>query len=162
MARMAGRGRSTTGLQTMDEVRSSIDATAAELAAEGHSIEAEIRAAQDAEDDDDDGPVIRLVNLIIDEAVRIRASDIHIEPMADRVRVRYRIDGVCVERDSIPKSMQPPMLARVKILSGMDIGERRLPQDGRIKRHIDGQDIDFRVSALPASRSTAEDIGEIR
>ena len=83
---------------------------------------------------------------MIDEAVRLRASDIHIEPMADRVRVRYRIDGVCVERDNIPKSMQAPVLARIKIMSGMDIGERRLPQDGRIKRHIDGQDIDFRVS----------------
>ncbi len=136
-------------LHTMDEVRSSIDATAAELTAEGHTIEAEVRRVADAEEDDE-GPVIRLVNLIIDEAVRLRASDIHIEPMADRVRIRYRIDGVCVERDNIPKSMQPPLLARLKIISGMDIGERRLPQDGRIKRSIDGQDIDFRVSALPA------------
>ena len=92
---------------------------------------------------------MRLVNLIIDEAVNLRASDIHIEPMADRVRVRYRIDGVCVERDNIPKNMQNPLMARVKILSGMDIGERRLPQDGRIKRSINGQDIDFRVSCLP-------------
>ena len=136
-------------LNTMDEVRSSIDATAAELAAAGHAIEAEIRRAEAAEDEDDDGPVIRLVNLLIDEAVRMGASDIHIEPMSDRVRIRYRVDGVCIERDNIPKSMQMPMLARVKILSGMDIGERRLPQDGRIKRTIDNQGIDFRVSALP-------------
>jgi len=136
-------------LNTMDEVRSSIDATAAELVAAGHAIEAEVRRAEAAEDGDDDGPVIRLVNLLIDEAVRMGASDIHIEPMADRVRVRYRIDGVCIERDNIPKNMQMPMLARVKILSGMDIGERRLPQDGRIKRTIDNQGIDFRVSALP-------------
>ncbi len=132
----------------MDAVRSSIDATAAELAAAGHTIEAEVRRAQ-ATDESDEGPIIRLVNLIIDEAVKMRASDIHIEPMADRVRVRYRIDGVCVERDNIPKNMQAPMLARVKILSGMDIGERRLPQDGRIKRTIEKQDIDFRVSCLP-------------
>lgn len=132
----------------MDEVRSSIDATAAELAAAGHTIEAEVRRAQAAEDDEE-GPIVRLVNLIIDEAVRMRASDIHIEPMADRVRVRYRIDGVCVERDNIPKNMQAPILTRIKILSGMDIGERRLPQDGRIKRTIDNQDIDFRVSCLP-------------
>ena len=69
--------------------------------------------------------------------------------MADRVRVRYRVDGVCVERDNIPKNMQAPLLARIKILSGMDIGERRLPQDGRIKRTIDNKDIDFRVSCLP-------------
>jgi len=133
----------------MDKVRSSIDATAAELAAAGHTIEAEVRRAQASEDENDDGPIVRLANLIIDEAVRMRASDIHVEPMADRVRVRYRIDGVCVERDNIPKNMQAPLLARIKILSGMDIGERRLPQDGRIKRHIDTQDIDFRVSCLP-------------
>lgn len=135
-------------LHTMDEVRSSIDATSAELAAAGHAIEEEIRRAQDG-DEDDDGPIVRLVNLIIDEAVRLNASDIHVEPMADRVRIRYRIDGVCVERDNIPKSMQPPIIARIKILSGMDIGERRLPQDGRIKRVIDESDIDFRVSCLP-------------
>ena len=133
---------------TLDEVRSSIDATAAELTQAGHLIEAEVRRAEAAEEDDE-GPVIRLVNLIIDEAYRSRASDIHIEPMSNRVRVRYRIDGVCIERDNIPKNMQAPVLARIKILSGMDITERRLPQDGRISRTIDGQDIDFRVSALP-------------
>jgi type IV pilus assembly protein PilB len=136
------------GQTKTDGVRSSIDATAAELEAAGHAIEAVVRRAQ-ATDEDDEGPIIRLVNLIIDEAVRMRASDIHIEPMADRVRVRYRVDGVCVERDNIPKNMQAPLLARVKILSGMDIGERRLPQDGRIKRTIDNKDIDFRVSCLP-------------
>ncbi len=135
-------------MHTMDEVRSSIDATASELAEAGHAIEAEIRRAE-AAGEEDEGPVIRLVNLLLDEAVRMRASDIHIEPMADRVRVRYRIDGVCVERDNIPKNMQNPVLARVKILSGMDIAERRLPQDGRIKRNIDNSDIDFRVSCLP-------------
>jgi type IV pilus assembly protein PilB len=135
--------------RTMDEVRSSIDATAAELAAAGHAIEAEIRKAEAAQADDE-GPIVRLVNLMIDEAVRLRASDIHIEPMSDRVRVRYRVDGVCSERDNIPKTMQAPVIARIKIMSGMDIGERRLPQDGRIKRSIDGKDIDFRVSCLPA------------
>jgi len=132
----------------MDEVRSSIDATAAELEAAGHGIEAEVRRAEAAEEEDE-GPIIRLVNLIIDEACRMRSSDIHIEPMTDRVRVRYRVDGVCEQRDNIPKSMQAPVTARLKILSGMDIGERRLPQDGRIKRTVDNQDIDFRVSALP-------------
>ncbi|MBL7215836.1 MAG: Flp pilus assembly complex ATPase component TadA [Phycisphaerae bacterium] len=132
-----------------EDYRSSIDATAAELTAAGHAIEAEIRRAQAAENEDEEGPIVRLVNLIIDEAVRMRASDIHVEPMADRVRVRYRIDGVCVERDNIPKNMQAPLMTRIKILSGMDIAERRLPQDGRIKREIDSQDIDFRVSCLP-------------
>lgn len=97
----------------------------------------------------DDAPVIKLVAAIISEAVRSRASDIHIEPMKDRVRVRYRIDGVCMERDNIPKRMQGPVLARIKIMSGMDIAEKRLPQDGRIKMSIDGSRIDFRVSSLP-------------
>ncbi len=136
-------------LKNLDEVRSSLDATAQELNEAGHSIEAEVQRAQQAEEDDE-GPVIRLVNLIIDEAYRIKASDIHIEPMADRVKVRYRVDGRCDERDSVPKNMQAPITARLKILSGMDIAERRIPQDGRIKRTIDKQDIDFRVSALPA------------
>jgi len=131
-----------------DQLKGSIDATAAELTEAGHTIEAEVRRAE-AAGADDEGPVIRLVNLIIDEAYGMRASDIHIEPMSDRVRVRYRVDGVCMERDNIPKNMQAPVLARLKILSGMDIAERRLPQDGRIKRNIGGTDIDFRVSALP-------------
>jgi type IV pilus assembly protein PilB len=69
--------------------------------------------------------------------------------MKDRVRVRYRIDGVCVERDNIPKKMQAPVTARIKIMSGMDIAEKRLPQDGRIKLQVDERPIDFRVSALP-------------
>ncbi|MHC5190999.1 MAG: GspE/PulE family protein [Planctomycetota bacterium] len=135
--------------ESTDEYRSSIDQTAEELRAMGHEIEAEVRRAQASDDETDDGPIVRLANLIIDEAVRMRASDIHVEPMADRVRIRYRVDGVCVERDNIPKNMQAPLLARIKILSGMDIGERRLPQDGRIKREIDNQDIDFRASCLP-------------
>jgi type IV pilus assembly protein PilB len=97
----------------------------------------------------EDAPIIKLVGQIIQEAVRARASDIHIEPMKDRVRIRYRIDGVCVERDNIAKRMQAPVTARVKILSGMDIAEKRLPQDGRIKMMIDEKQIDFRVSALP-------------
>ena len=131
-----------------DRLKHSIDATAAELAEVGHELAAETLRAQVA-DPDDDAPIIRLVNLIIDNAYHMRASDIHIEPMANRVRIRYRVDGVCLERDNIPKSMQAPLVTRFKILSGMDIAEKRLPQDGRIKRKIAGQDIDFRVSSLP-------------
>jgi type IV pilus assembly protein PilB len=133
-----------------DRLRHSIDATAAELAEAGDEIKAEVlKAGQVA--GADDGPVIRLVNLIIDTAVNMRASDIHVEPMADRVRVRYRIDGVCFEKDTIPKNMQAPLMTRLKILSGMNIAEKRVPQDGRIKRTIGNQDVDFRVSALPGS-----------
>ncbi len=100
--------------------------------------------------DGDDAPIIRLINMIIAEAVRGRASDIHIEPMSDRVRVRYRIDGVCIERDSIPLNMCAAITTRFKIIAGIDIAERRLPQDGRIKLRIGGKDVDFRVSSLPA------------
>ena len=133
-----------------DRLKHSIDATAAELAEAGHELQAESLRIQ-ASGEGDDAPIIRLVNLIIDNAYYMRASDIHIEPMADRVRIRYRVDGVCLEKDNIPKNMQAPLVTRFKILSGMDIAEKRLPQDGRIKREIGGQDIDFRVSSLPGN-----------
>jgi len=133
-----------------DSLRHSIDATAAELAEAGHELQAEALKAQ-AAGGIDDGPVVKLVNLIIDSAYHMRASDIHIEPMADRVRVRYRVDGLCLEKDNLPKNMQAPIITRLKIMSGMDIAEKRLPQDGRIKRIIAGSDIDFRVSSLPAA-----------
>ncbi len=107
-------------------------------------------AAEREDLDEESAPVIRLVTMIIDEAVKMRSSDIHIEPMTDRVRVRYRVDGVCMERDNIPKRMQGAVLNRFKIMAGIDLAERRLPQDGRIKMRISGSDIDFRVSALPA------------
>ena len=136
-----------------------MDRTAASIDAEVGRIQASVDASIDASIDidaldpsqleDDSAPIIKLINKIIDEACKIRASDIHIEPMADRVRVRYRIDGSCVERDNIPKQLQPQVMARMKIMSGMDIAERRLPQDGRIKKNVAGSDIDFRVSALP-------------
>ncbi len=102
------------------------------------------------EDEAEDAPIIRLINMMIAEAVRSRASDIHVEPMSDRVRVRYRIDGVCHVRDDIPKSMQGPMTTRIKILAGIDIAEKRVPQDGRIKMKIGDDRIDFRVSSCPA------------
>jgi len=124
--------------QKSDELRHSIDATAAELAESGHALQAEILRAGAAAAADD-GPIVRLVNLIIDTAYHMRASDIHVEPMADRVRIRYRVDGVCLEKDNLPKAMQPQLMTRLKILSGMDIAEKRVPQDGRIKRRIADQ-----------------------
>ena len=102
------------------------------------------------EADPTQAPIIKLVQSIIAEAVRSRASDIHIEPMKDRVRLRYRIDGECVERDKIPIRMQGPLIQRIKIMAGIDIAEKRLPQDGRIKLTIDKANVDFRVSTLPA------------
>jgi len=99
---------------------------------------------------EESAPIIRLVTMLLTEAVNTRASDIHIEPMNNRVRVRYRTDGVCVIRDDIPKRTQGPVLNRIKIMAGIDLAERRLPQDGRIKMRIGGDDIDFRVSSLPS------------
>jgi len=106
--------------------------------------------SEDAVNDPTQAPIIKLVSAMIGEAVRSRASDIHIEPMKDRVRVRYRIDGECVERDRIPVRMKNPLISRLKIMAGIDISEKRLPQDGRIKMMIDKGNIDFRVSTLPA------------
>ncbi|MEN1705062.1 MAG: ATPase, T2SS/T4P/T4SS family [Planctomycetota bacterium] len=100
--------------------------------------------------DGSDSPVVRLVNRILSEAVRMRASDIHVEPMGDRVRLRYRVDGVCIERDNLPKRMQNAVLSRFKLMAGVNIAEKRIPQDGRIKLPVDETQIDYRVSACPA------------
>jgi type IV pilus assembly protein PilB len=98
-----------------------------------------------------DAPVIRLVHLIIQEAVQQRASDIHIEPFADRVRIRYRIDGVLMERDNAPRRLLGAIISRLKIMGFIDIAEKRRPQDGRIKILVAGKDIDLRVSIIPTT-----------
>jgi general secretion pathway protein E len=97
-----------------------------------------------------DAPVIRLVNQLISRAVETQASDIHIEPFEDRLRVRYRFDGVLQEIDSPPAQMAAAITSRIKIMAHLDIAERRLPQDGRIRLPVRGQDVDFRVSTAPS------------
>ncbi len=101
--------------------------------------------------DDSSAPVIRLVNLMIQEAVQLRASDIHVEPFEDRVRIRYRIDGVCVERENAPRRMLSAIIARIKILSKIDISEKRRPTDGRIKITVGDKQLDLRVSIIPTN-----------
>ncbi len=101
--------------------------------------------------DENSAPVVRLVQLMIQEAVQLRASDIHIEPFEDRIRIRYRIDGVLIERDSPPRRLLGAVLSRVKILSKLDIAERRRPQDGRIKVTVGEKELDLRVSVIPTS-----------
>lgn len=101
-------------------------------------------------DDADDAPVIRFVTQIIQSAMGAGASDIHIEPMADRLQIRYRIDGVCVNMDPAPKRLQGPVIQRLKIMAAMQVEEKRRPQDGRIKAKIGDKSIDLRVSMLPA------------
>ena len=96
-----------------------------------------------------EAPVIRLVNLIMSRAVESRASDIHIEPFERDLKVRYRIDGVLYDEESPPKKLKAAIISRIKIMSRLNIAERRLPQDGRIKIKVLGRDIDLRVSTLP-------------
>jgi len=99
---------------------------------------------------DDDAPVIKLVNMVIEDAVKRRASDIHVEPLENKFRIRYRIDGVLHEMPCPPKRLQGSIISRLKIMAGMDIAERRLPQDGRIKVKLGNKELDLRVSTLPA------------
>lgn len=98
-----------------------------------------------------EAPVIRLVNLIIQRAVELRASDIHIEPFENRLKVRYRIDGVLEEGESPPANLTAAVISRVKIMAKLNIAERRLPQDGRIMLRVQGKELDLRVSTVPTS-----------
>jgi len=102
-------------------------------------------------EDSDDAPLVRLVLLIVSDAVQSRASDIHVEPMTNRLRIRYRIDGVCQEVESPPKRLQNSIIARLKLMAGMDLAEKRKPQDGRIPLVINNQQLDLRVSNIPTT-----------
>ncbi len=107
--------------------------------------------ADDGSTVDADAPIIKLVNTLIVEAFKARASDIHLEPLAKTFRVRYRIDGVLHEMKSPPKRLQASIISRLKIQSNMSIAERRIPQDGRIQTQVGGKLIDLRVSCLPTN-----------
>ena len=110
----------------------------------------EIRPGQEKVDESS-APIVRLVQLMLNEAVQLRSSDIHIEPFEDRIRVRYRIDGMMVERDSPPRRLLGALLSRVKILARLDIAERRRMQDGRIKATVGDKEYDLRVSVIPTN-----------
>jgi general secretion pathway protein E len=122
---------------------------AAETAGGSDTGEALEEDAERLKDLASEAPVIRLVNQLIGRAVETHASDIHIEPFEDRLRVRYRYDGVLHEADGQPARLAPAIISRIKIMSKLDIAERRLPQDGRIKLAVRGTEIDFRVSTTP-------------
>jgi general secretion pathway protein E len=109
----------------------------------------EIEDIEQLKDLASEAPVIRLVNLLISKAIESRASDIHIEPFEKDLKVRYRIDGILHDVESPPKKLKAALISRVKIMSKLNIAERRLPQDGRIKLKVLGKDIDLRVSTLP-------------
>lgn len=141
---------SATG--AIDEVMKKAAAEAAE--AEGEAIQVESRQREEIDldrlaADSEDGPVIRIVNLILVQALKDRASDIHIEPAEKSVRLRYRLDGNLVEASGPPKSLQLAIASRIKILAGLNIAERRVPQDGRFRIRVSGKEVDLRISFLP-------------
>lgn len=135
-----GSGRDDGGIaqmiQDITEGEVEVSRMTGDVGSDGEAIEA-------------DAPIIKLVNQIIVDAFKMRASDIHLEPMAKRFRVRYRIDGMLIEQKNPPKRLQAPIIARLKIQSGMSIAERRIPQDGRIQTNVGGKTIDLRVNSLP-------------
>ncbi|MFL6588153.1 MAG: type II secretion system ATPase GspE [Luteimonas sp.] len=98
-----------------------------------------------------EAPVIRLVNLVIQRAVELRASDIHIEPFESRLKVRYRVDGVLIDGESPPVNLTAAVISRIKIMARLNIAERRLPQDGRIMLRVQGKELDLRVSTMPTA-----------
>jgi len=98
---------------------------------------------------EDDGPIIKYVTMLISEAIKRRASDIHLEPLEKRLRVRYRIDGVLVEVENPPKRLQPPITSRLKLMANVSLAEKRIPQDGRIQVTLGPKEVDLRVSVLP-------------
>ena len=111
----------------------------------------EVAVGEDEDAVDADAPLIKLVNTMIVEAFRLGASDIHLEPLATRFRMRYRIDGVCHEQKGPPRRLQAAVISRLKIMSEMDIAEKRIPQDGRIQANVGGKTIDLRVNCLPTT-----------
>jgi type IV pilus assembly protein PilB len=146
------------------EVREAIDGYYSELRATEHlgEILDTVDVTASAEDGDEvdlaalrqqveDAPVVRLVNLMIAEAIDQRASDIHVEPARDRVTVRFRIDGVLHEVMKPPKNLQMAIVSRIKVLADLDIAMRLLPQDGRLTVHLPDREVDLRVSTLPTS-----------
>ena len=140
---------SATG--AIDEV---MKKAAADAAAEDTDVEVQGKQREDIDldrlaADSEDGPVIRIVNLILVQALKDRASDIHIEPAEKSVRLRYRMDGNLIEASGPPKSLQLAIASRIKILAGLNIAERRIPQDGRFRIRVSGKEVDLRISFLP-------------
>lgn len=134
-----------TGARTAAKVIEDLDAQA--LGRLAHDLE----GPQDILDHDAEAPIIQLVNLILSQAVRDRASDIHIEPFERSLKVRYRIDGVLHEVLSPPKALQPRITSRLKVMADLNIAETRLPQDGRIGIRVRNREIDIRVSVVPTA-----------
>jgi general secretion pathway protein E len=121
------------------------------LEEDGSNIISELEDTADLLDDTSDAPIIKLVNHILSQSIKARASDIHIEPYQDSFKVRYRIDGILYDLLTPPKWIQPALISRIKVMAKLNIAEKRLPQDGRLDIKIGAQDIDVRVSTIPTS-----------
>ncbi|MEG3066261.1 ATPase, T2SS/T4P/T4SS family [Acetomicrobium sp.] len=134
-------------IETLYALRSSIDEALVEVVEERGEFD--LSKGEEAVSIDD-APVVKLVNTILGQAVDNSASDVHVEPFENETRVRYRIGGVLFDMLTFPKHLHPPVSSRIKIMSGMDIAEKRHPQDGRILLRVAGRRIDIRVSSLPA------------
>jgi general secretion pathway protein E len=139
--------------QVYDRGTSSIDSIVEDATDDFASLASEISAEpQDLLDSDDDAPIIRLVDSLLQQAVKERASDVHIEPFERDIRVRFRVDDILYEPVSpLPKALLPSVVSRIKILGGLNIAEKRLPQDGRIRLKIAGRDYDVRLSTVPVA-----------
>jgi len=143
-------------VSTKEEIGAALQEMSEELNSDGG---ADIQLEEKKRDDDisedrllqmvDDAPVVRLANLVIRQAIRDKASDIHIQPEVNRVRIRYRIDGILHDTMSVPKKVQAPLVSRIKVMADMDIAEKRAPQDGRISLTLGAREYDFRVSTNP-------------
>ncbi|MDG2303773.1 MAG: type II secretion system ATPase GspE [Candidatus Binatia bacterium] len=133
-----------------DDAQGSAEAVMGDIQEGGlDEVAHELEEPRDLLDADDDAPIIRLVNSLLFQAVKDRASDIHIEPFERDVTVRFRIDGILYDVLKPPRRYHPTIVARIKIMSGLDIAEKRLPQDGRLRFRVAGRDIDVRVSIVP-------------
>jgi general secretion pathway protein E len=115
------------------------------------SMAAEIDEAEDVLNVSNKAPIIKLVNTVLFQALKMRASDVHFQPYADRMQVRFRIDGILYDMDSIPRRVQDAIISRVKVMGKMDIAERRLPQDGRATIRLGDGEVDVRISSIPTS-----------
>ncbi len=132
-------------------IESEVKEALSETAEEMQKAEKELETMDQAQDIVQSAPVARIVSTIVTYAMKAKASDIHIEPLEDRTRVRFRIDGILKERLSLPKRVHDAVVSRIKILSDLKIDEKRIPQDGRFQFSADGEDIDLRVSTLPTA-----------
>jgi len=130
------------GAGTLQDVYTELEQTHKDRVIDENDVQSLESAASEA-------PIVRFVNIILAQAIKDQASDIHFEPFADEFRIRYRIDGALYEMAPPPKHLALPVISRIKVMSGLNIAERRLPQDGRIERRINGRQVDLRVSTLP-------------